>query len=188
MRSLYLRIYLTVVVALALFALVSGWLVQRHLDQERARVEASARDRVEAWGDLLQRSLPPADAPPGRAGRGVRTGRSGCACRWRWTMPTAPHRASESSLKREAEDAPMPAPLQAIRLDDGRTLWVMRAAAACGLRPGPGLPPARGCAPGPGRLAIGLPAAGCPTAWPGWRCCWCCSPPWPPAPGRWCAG
>ena len=65
MRSLYLRIYLTVVAALALFALVSGWVVQRHLDQERVRVEASARDRAEAWADLLQRSLPGPEAPAG---------------------------------------------------------------------------------------------------------------------------
>ena len=41
MRSLYLRIWLTVLAALALFALVSGWLVQRHLSQERARLEAA---------------------------------------------------------------------------------------------------------------------------------------------------
>jgi hypothetical protein len=43
MRSLYLRIWLTVVAALALFAAVSGWLVQRHLDAERVRVEASVQ-------------------------------------------------------------------------------------------------------------------------------------------------
>ena len=64
MRSLYLRIYLTVVVALALFALVSGWLVQRHLEQERERFVASAQERAAAWAELLQRSLPGADAPP----------------------------------------------------------------------------------------------------------------------------
>ena len=63
MRSLYLRIWLTVVAALALFAAVSGWLVQRHLEQERERIEASVRERVSAWGELMQRSLPPADAP-----------------------------------------------------------------------------------------------------------------------------
>ena len=36
MRSLTLRIYLTVLAALALFALASGWLMQRHLAAERA--------------------------------------------------------------------------------------------------------------------------------------------------------
>ena len=53
MRSLYLRIWLTVLAALALFALVSGWLVQRHLAQERARLEATAQDRIEAWAELM---------------------------------------------------------------------------------------------------------------------------------------
>ena len=61
-RDRYLRIYLTVVAALALFALVSGWLVQRHLEDQRVRAEGAVRDRVEAWGELLQRSLPPAEA------------------------------------------------------------------------------------------------------------------------------
>jgi hypothetical protein len=63
-RSLYLRIYLTVVLALGLFAMASGWLVQRHFDQERERFVASAQERAAAWGELLQRSLPGADAPP----------------------------------------------------------------------------------------------------------------------------
>jgi hypothetical protein len=62
MRSLYLRIYLTVVAALALFALVSGWLVQRHLEEQRVLAEGAVRERVEAWGELLQRSLPPPEA------------------------------------------------------------------------------------------------------------------------------
>jgi hypothetical protein len=63
MRSLYLRIYLTVVAALALFALVSGWLVQRHMDDERVRVEVVMEERATAWGELLQRSLPGAGSP-----------------------------------------------------------------------------------------------------------------------------
>ena len=45
MRSLYLRIYLTVVAALALFALVSGAVVQNHLDKEQIG-RASCRERV----------------------------------------------------------------------------------------------------------------------------------------------
>ena len=62
MRTLYLRIYLTVVAALALFALVSGWMVQRHLDEQRVLAEGAVRERVQAWGDLLERSMPPATA------------------------------------------------------------------------------------------------------------------------------
>ena len=63
MKSLYLRIWLTVVLALAAFALASGWLWQRHLDDERARLEASAGERLAAWAELVQRSLPGIDAP-----------------------------------------------------------------------------------------------------------------------------
>ena len=48
MKSLYLRIWLTVVAALALFALVSGWMWQRHLDQERSRFETAATERLAA--------------------------------------------------------------------------------------------------------------------------------------------
>ena len=46
MRSLYLRIYLTVLLALALFALASGWLVQRHFEHERERFVATASKRL----------------------------------------------------------------------------------------------------------------------------------------------
>ena len=63
MKSLYLRIYATVVVVLLLFALVSGWIVERHLDEERARNEQVASDRLGAWAELLGNSLPGADTP-----------------------------------------------------------------------------------------------------------------------------
>jgi hypothetical protein len=72
MRSLYLRIWLTVVAALALFALVSGWLWQGHLEQERARFEAGANDRLAAWAELVQRALPPVDAPAGEQAESLR--------------------------------------------------------------------------------------------------------------------
>ncbi len=128
MRSLYLRIYLTVVAALALFALVSGWVVQRHLDQERVRVEASARDRAEAWADLLQRSLPGPEAPAGDQDAALRD--------WsqRLRLPMALDDAqgrrvatSDAFARREAEAGPqLLRRLQPVRLDDGRTLWVLR--------------------------------------------------------------
>ena len=47
MKSLYLRIWLTVLAALSLFALASGWLVQRHMAQERERFEVAAQGRAE---------------------------------------------------------------------------------------------------------------------------------------------
>lgn len=158
MRSLYLRIYLTVVAALALFALVSGWLVQRHLDQERDRFEATVRERTEAWADLLQRSLPAADAPPAEQQAALRE--------WaqRLRVPMALDDAqgrrlatSEVFARREADGGPLLLRrLQPVRFDDGRTLWVLRP----GLRPG-----LRGAGPAPGGPGLMPPAAGAAPAW-----------------------
>ena len=127
MRSLYLRIWLTVVSALALFALVSGWLLQNHLDQERVRNEGVAQERMSAWADLLQRSLPPPDAPRAEQGMALRD--------WalRLRMPMALDDAkgqrlatSEGFARREAEGAPVLQRALPIKLDDGRTLWLLR--------------------------------------------------------------
>jgi signal transduction histidine kinase len=145
MRSLYLRIYLTVVAALALFALVSGWLVQSHLEEQRTRVEGALRDRAEAWGDLIERSLPPASAPAEDQIAALRD--------WsqRLRLPMALDDASgqrlgasETFLRRELDRPSDPPRAQSIRFDDGRTLWVPRAGPnrmQPGLRPGEMRPP-----------------------------------------------
>jgi signal transduction histidine kinase len=127
LRSLYVRIWLTVVVALALFAGVSAWLVQRHIEQERTRVESTLRERLSAWGELVQRSLPAADRPRPEQAAGVED--------WseRLRLPMALDAAdgtrivaSETYRRREA-DLTLPARRAiAIPFDDGRTLWVMR--------------------------------------------------------------
>jgi signal transduction histidine kinase len=126
-RSLYLRIWLTVIVTLALFAGVSGWLVQRHLDQERARNQAVLTERIAAWGDLIQRSLPPASAPAPVQAQALRD--------WsqRLRVPMAledaqGHRiaASDSYARREGDKASSRVMTYQIRLDDGRSLFVMR--------------------------------------------------------------
>ena len=124
MKSLYLRIWLTVVLALALFALASGWLWQRHLEEERAGFEASAGDRIAAWAELVQRSLPAADAPDAEQAEALRD----WAFRLRLPLAlddTQQRRiaASESFLRREADGGP---PAVAVKLDDGRTLWIAR--------------------------------------------------------------
>ncbi len=125
MRSLYLRIWLTVVAALAVFALVSGWMVQRHLEEQRLRNEGTVRERIEAWGDLLQRSLPGPDAPAVEQVAALRD--------WsqRLRLPMALDDAlgrrigaSDSFVRRGLQDPEMAARLRAVRLDDGRTLWV----------------------------------------------------------------
>jgi signal transduction histidine kinase len=124
MKSLYLRIYATVVVVLLLFALVSGWVVQRHLDEERVRNEQVVNDRLSAWAELLEHSLPGADAPPEMQAAAVRE--------WsqRLRVPLALDGAggerigaSDSFQRRSDEGIVRPFPF---RLNDGRTLWTMR--------------------------------------------------------------
>jgi signal transduction histidine kinase len=122
-RSLYLRIWLTVVAALLLFALLSGWLWQRYLTEERGRLEAAASERLGAWAELVQRSLPAADAPPAEQAEALRE------WAFRLRVPLALHdekgqrvAASESFLRREADGLPA----TAVKLDDGRTLWISR--------------------------------------------------------------
>jgi signal transduction histidine kinase len=127
MRSLTLRIYLTVVAALALFALVSGWLVQRHLDDQRVRAEVGARERVQAWGDLLQRAMPPAAAPLSEQTASLRDWSQRLRMPMAMDDPTGRRLATSDSFARREFDTPaMSARLQAIRFDDGRTLWVPR--------------------------------------------------------------
>jgi signal transduction histidine kinase len=156
MRSLYLRIYATVLVALALFALVSGWLVQRQFDQERERFVASAQERAAAWGELLQRSLPGADAP--------REQQASELNEWseRLRLPLALEDAqgarigaSDSFLRREAEGGPGPRRALPVRLEDGRTLWILRPPLRAG-------PPGMGGGPPAGRARAGEPS---PMAW-----------------------
>ena len=162
MRSLTLRIYLTVLVALALFGLVSGWLVQRHFDQEREHFVASAQERAAAWGELLQRSLPGADAPPGEQAAALGDWSN------RLRLPLALDGVdgvrigeSEAFRLREADEAPGPRRAQAVRLEDGRTLWIMRPPLRSG---GPGRAGRDGALPG---ARPGANAQSSLTWWPG---------------------
>ncbi len=132
MKSLYLRIYVTVVAVLLLFAGASTWLFQRHFEGERVRAERLVGERTAAWAELIQRSLPGAEAPPAEQAEALRD--------WsqRLRLPMALDdplggriAAAESFLRREADG---PGRAIAVPLDDGRTLWVMRPGA---LRPGP---------------------------------------------------
>ena len=127
MKSLYLRVWLTVVAVLALFALGSGWLVQRHMERERGRADALAAERVAAWADLIQRSLPGAEAPPEEQSEAVLD--------WsqRLRMPLALDDArgrrivATATFERRMNSGESPSPrIFPIRFADGRTLWVMR--------------------------------------------------------------
>ncbi len=157
MTSLTLRIYLTVVLALALFASGAGWLFQHQVQSERGRFEEQASERIAAWGDLIQRSLPAADADPAQQADALRE--------WsqRLRVPMALDDAagtrigaSESYLRRsELPGAPHGLP---VKLDDGRTLWVMRAPMQA-MRPG-GMPRQDGRAGPPGFLPPWLQGTG----------------------------
>lgn len=125
MKSLYLRIYLTVVVVLALFAAGSAWVFQKHIERERVQAEAVLTERMGAWALLIQRSLPRQDAPAADQAAAVRE--------WsqRLRLPLALDGAdgarieqSESFARRQA-DGVGGSPL-AVKLEDGRTLWIMR--------------------------------------------------------------
>ncbi|MEF7613355.1 HAMP domain-containing sensor histidine kinase [Aquincola sp. MAHUQ-54] len=127
LKSLYLRVWLTVVAVLALFAIGSGWLVQRHMERERGRVDALAAERVAAWADLIQRSLPGAEAAPEEQAEAV--------LEWsqRLRMPLALDDArgrrivATVTFERRAGNPDAPPPrIFPIRFADGRTLWVMR--------------------------------------------------------------
>ncbi|MFM2404203.1 MAG: hypothetical protein RL223_2083 [Pseudomonadota bacterium] len=157
MRSLYLRIWLTVIATLALFALVSGLLWQRHFDAERAQIQAAADARVQSWGELLEHALPPASAD-------AQTQRT-ALLEWseRLRVPLAlddvrGQRIAEapSYTRRMAREDATAYP---VRLDDGRQLWLARRSLRHG-PPGDGLgpegPPLRDSGPaGDGPLSRG---------------------------------
>ncbi|HEX7440521.1 MAG TPA: HAMP domain-containing sensor histidine kinase [Caldimonas sp.] len=160
MKSLYLRIYATVVVVLLLFASLSGWLFQRQIEHERGRAESMLSERMGAWAELIQRSLPGTDA----------SSESQAAALSEWSqrlrLPLALDSAggarigaSESFLRRQADGARA----LAIRLEDGRTLWLMRPGQ---FRP-PGAGPRRPDAANPGEGAGGPPLL--PFVPPSWQ-------------------
>ncbi|HET9823586.1 MAG TPA: ATP-binding protein [Burkholderiaceae bacterium] len=162
MKSLYLRIWLTIVVVMGLFAVGAGWLAHGELERERVRGEAVARERLSAWADLIQRSLPPADAPADDQALALRE----WSLRLRVPMALdAPDGtrigASDAYLRRTAEpDAPRGQP---VKLDDGRTLWVLRRLGGAGMGgPGPGAGMGPGMMAGPGGAQGFGPGPGVP--------------------------
>jgi signal transduction histidine kinase len=184
MKTLTLRIYLTVVAVLLLFAAGSGWMFQRHMDDERSRAESMLSDRMAAWAELIQRSLPGAQAAPAEQAAAL----NDWSTRLRLPLALddeAGRRIGVSDLyaRREAEGNPR---AFAVSLEDGRTLWVMRPGRRLQGGPPPGAgqpsawagggPPGAG-GPGPGaerprppRLGAGPMGIG-PPSWPlglGW--------------------
>lgn len=62
MKTLYLRIYLTVVAILLVFALVTAWIAQNKLEHEHTTMQAQSMERAMAWASLIENSLPSAAA------------------------------------------------------------------------------------------------------------------------------
>lgn len=127
MKSLYLRIWLTVISALALFALVSGWLVNQHLERERRASERDVSERMAVWGDLIENSLPAADAPLEDQTQAIRD--------WsrKLRVPLALDDklgqrivSSGTFLRRISEPHRPGSTAVSVTLVDGRRLWMMR--------------------------------------------------------------
>ena len=166
MRTLTLRIYLTVVAVLLLFAALSGWVFQQRMEHERHRADVVLSERMAAWGELIQRSLPDDDAPPAE--------QASALLEWseRLRIPLAlddEHGAriatSPTFAQRLGDAASTPGDAadrlnraHAVPLADGRTLWVMRP----GRRFGAGMgPPRDGAGSGVGGMGgSGGPAFG----------------------------
>ena len=124
MKTLTLRIYLTVVAVLLLFALTSGWLFQRHLERERTQAESVLSDRMAAWGELIQRSLPGAEAPPADQAAALLEWSQRLRLPLALDSPVGQRIGTSESYQRRSGDGV--ARGFAVRLEDGRTLWVMR--------------------------------------------------------------
>lgn len=151
MKSLYLRIYVTVVAVLLAFAVVAGWVVKRNIEQERETFQNAVSERTAAWAALIENSLPPAEAPEAEQRAAV--------LEWSQRLRVALAldneqgkriATSELFLRREAElGGGMPRRAQRIALTDGRALWIWRGGprVAAPMREAGGPPPPAGRPP-----------------------------------------
>ena len=174
MKTLALRIYLTVVTVLLLFTLGTGWLAQRHMEHERSEVQSQAaqNERAAAWGELIENSLPPVTQPEADQAQAL--------LEWaeRLRLPLAldnpqGHRIATSDLMQERllRQQGSPIRVQEIHLSDGRVLWI--------LRPSP-LQRNRAGAPHDGSDGGPSPPTGLggPPHWFGGPLGWLVPPPW----------
>ena len=142
MKSLYVRIYLTLVVLLLAFAFGATWLFQRQMEQERGTADAAATERLVSMGMLIHHALPAASAP--------REEQAAAVAYWgqRLRMAIAlqddkGQRIGASELFERREDGPVSRQVH-VNLDDGRSLVLIRA-----FRPPQGFAPG-GASSGPG--------------------------------------
>jgi len=129
MKTLALRIYLTVVAVLLVFALVSGWLAQRNLEHERHQVQSIAawHERGAAWAELIENSLPPVTAPAQDQARVLLD----WSDRLRMPMALDDPQGRRIAISGFLEDRLYRQPdlrerMHQATLSDGRTLWLLR--------------------------------------------------------------
>jgi signal transduction histidine kinase len=168
-KSLVLRIYLTLVAVLLAFAAVGGWLVHWQFEAERASARAQIAERAAAWADLAQASLPTVDAPPAEQAAALEelSGR----LRLPLALQASDGRrlATSSAFERRTRDLAeragrsgadidrwMARAITSLMLDDGRTLLVWRSGSG---RRGPYGDPAAMHGAGSGRVFEGPPPA-----------------------------
>ncbi len=163
MRTLYLRIYLTVVAVLLLFALLSGFLVQRDIDSARTEGQLLWAERLVEWAELAQGHLPPAGAPADEQREALETLAERMHLPLALDAANGERIAASERFERRAADARdghgRSPRIASLPLADGRTLRVLRPGMRHSMG-GPGDPGGRfGPPPGlPGWL--GIPGAG----------------------------
>jgi signal transduction histidine kinase len=163
LKSLYLRIWLTVVLSLVLFGVGSALLFQREVRIERGRLDAQLsermghreQERLAAWAELVENALPPATATAAEQARSVRD--------WsmRLRLPMALDDAAgqrlgaSDSFARLADEKPLGLrrPV-ALKLEDGRVLWIARPPPQARAAMDAGLPPVPPGARGAGLAAL----------------------------------
>jgi signal transduction histidine kinase len=149
MKTLALRIYLTVVTVLLVFALVSGWLAQHNFEHERNQMQSMAawNERAAAWGELIENSLPPVTVAEDEQARVFLDWAERLRLPMALDNPQGRRIATSAVLEDRLQHWPeMRDRMQQTLLSDGRVLWVVRPGPMRG-RLGPGLvgpPPVRG--------------------------------------------
>jgi signal transduction histidine kinase len=126
MRSLYLSIYGAVLAVLLAFTGLAVVLVHLHADSEEDRVEAAVGQRLSAWAELLEHSLPPADAPEAVQAESLRHWSVRLRLAIALDDPTG-RRLANTPLFDQAlaarEDSRRP-PVR-VDLSDGRAIWLI---------------------------------------------------------------
>ena len=190
-KSLYLRIYLTVVARCAVRA---RWPAGSPSATSRPSAGTSrpwprARRRLGRADPDARCRRPTAPHDEQRAGAARLGAAPAPAARARRCATAARIAASRVLLRRRQQEAGRRrAARHARRLDDGRTLWLRRLGMRRHARMRAGSP--RRPTTRPGRVAAAAGAARTAVdarRRPGRVAAWCCSWPWPPAPTRSCA-